>query len=91
MLYRVEVRGRVQSVRPEGCVTEPACLSHYCVPQDTTVLLGPLLLDYALRSVSCLCAKLNVCKFQCDVRLPLLACLESRVRCHIFNERESSI
>lgn len=63
MLYRAEVRSHVQSVRVEGFVTEPACLSHYCVPQDTTVLLGPLLVDYALRSVSCICAKLSMCKF----------------------------
>lgn len=63
MLYRVEVRSHVHSVRVEGCVTGPACLSHYCVPQDTTVLLDPLLLNYALRSVSSLCTKLSMSIF----------------------------
>lgn len=63
MLFRIEVHSHVQSVRAESCATEPACLSHYCVPQDATVLLGPLLLVYAPRSVSCLCTKLSMCKF----------------------------
>lgn len=57
VLYRVEVHSHVWNVRMGGCATEAACLSHYCVPQDTIVLLGLLLLDPALRSVSCLCVK----------------------------------
>lgn len=73
MFYRVEEHSHVQSVRAEGCVTELACLSHYCALQDATVLRDPLLLKYALRSVSCLCLKMTTCKFQYDVSLPFLS------------------
>lgn len=57
MLYRVEVHSHVWSVRTGGCATKAACLSHYCVPQDTIVLVGPPLQDPVLRSVSCLYVK----------------------------------
>lgn len=57
VLYRVEVHSHVWSVRTGGCATKAACLIHYYVPQDTIVLLGPLLLNPALRSVSCLRVK----------------------------------
>lgn len=58
MLSRIQAHRRVWSARTGGCVTKPACLSHYCVPQDTTVPLGPLLPSPALRSVSCFDASL---------------------------------
>lgn len=45
----------MSSVREEECVTRQAYPSHRCVPQDTTVLQGPLLLDSVLQSVLYLC------------------------------------
>lgn len=45
----------VSSVREEECVTRQAYPSRRCVPQDTTVLQGPLLLDPVLQSVLYLC------------------------------------
>lgn len=70
VFYRVELHSHVWSVRKGGCATKAACLSHYCVPQDTIVLLGPLLLDPALRSVSCLCVQGSLSRF--DASLPSL-------------------
>lgn len=54
------VHSHVWSVREADCVTAQACPSHHCVPQDTTVLQGPLLLDPVLQSVL-------VCQYVCSV------------------------
>lgn len=51
MLHSVEVHSHVWSVSEADCVTRQACPSHHCVPQDTTVLRGPLSLDPVLQSV----------------------------------------
>ena len=60
--HSAEAQSCVWSVSEADCVTTQASLSHPCVPQDTTVLRGPLLLNPALRSVLCGC---DVCPAFC--------------------------
>ncbi|KAM8769906.1 uncharacterized protein AB9X84_004990 [Acanthopagrus schlegelii] len=50
LFSRDEVHSHVSSVRDKECVTRQAYPSHRCVPQDTTVLQGPLLLDPVLQA-----------------------------------------
>lgn len=52
ILHSIEVQSHAWNVREADCVTRQACPSHHCVPQDTTVLQGPLLLDPVPLSVS---------------------------------------
>ncbi|XP_049431542.1 uncharacterized protein LOC125888319 [Epinephelus fuscoguttatus] len=66
---RIEVHSHVWSVREADCVTGHACPSQRCVPQDTTVLRGPLLLDPVLQALTLTSLVATLCSTVVHARL----------------------